>query len=69
MWSIRCASPVAARGRSPTESKHAGRPLGTLRDWDERRVEPGQAARAYLKVIAREPEIVREALKPPPAAV
>ncbi len=40
-------------------------PLGTLRDWEQGRVEPDQAARAYLTVIAREPEIVREALKPP----
>lgn len=38
-------------------------PLGTLRDWEQGRVEPGQAARAYLKVIAREPDTVREALK------
>ena len=40
-------------------------PIGTLRDWEQGRVEPDQAARAYLKVIAREPETVREALKPP----
>jgi putative transcriptional regulator len=40
-------------------------PLGTLRDWEQGRVEPDQAARAYLKVIAREPETVREALKAP----
>ena len=38
-------------------------PLGTLRDWEQGRVEPDQAARAYLKVIAREPDTVREALK------
>jgi putative transcriptional regulator len=38
-------------------------PVGTLRDWEQGRVEPDQAARAYLRVIAREPEIVREALK------
>jgi putative transcriptional regulator len=37
-------------------------PIGTLRDWEQGRVEPDQAARAYLKVIAREPETVREAL-------
>jgi putative transcriptional regulator len=37
--------------------------LGTLRDWEQGRVEPDQAARAYLKVIAREPATVREALK------
>ncbi|MGO9627580.1 MAG: helix-turn-helix domain-containing protein [Xanthobacteraceae bacterium] len=40
-------------------------PIGTLRDWKRGRVEPDQAARAYLKVIAPEPETVREALKPP----
>jgi putative transcriptional regulator len=40
-------------------------PLGTLRDWEQGRVEPDQAARAYLTVIAREPETVRDALKPP----
>lgn len=37
-------------------------PLGTLRDWEQGRVKPDQAARAYLKVIAREPDTVREAL-------
>ena len=40
-------------------------PLGTLRDWEQGRVEPDQAARAYLKVIARAPDKVREALQPP----
>ena len=40
-------------------------PLGTLRDWEQGRVEPDQAARAYLMVIAREPETVCEALKAP----
>jgi len=43
-------------------------PLGTLRDWEQGRVEPDQAARAYLTVIAREPETVRDALKPPRAS-
>src|ERR1051325_4381154 len=38
-------------------------PIGTLRDWEQGRVEPDQAARAYLTVIAREPETVRKALK------
>ena len=42
-------------------------PLGTLRDWEQGRVEPDQAARAYLRVIAREPEIVCKALLTPPA--
>ena len=37
-------------------------PLGTLRDWEQHRREPDQAARAYLEVIAREPEAVMRAL-------
>jgi putative transcriptional regulator len=41
-------------------------PIGTLRDWEQGRAEPDQAARAYLKVIAHEPEIVRKALTPSP---
>jgi putative transcriptional regulator len=38
-------------------------PLGTLRDWEQHRRDPDQAARAYLEVIAREPDAVRRALK------
>ena len=37
-------------------------PIGTLRDWEQGRVEPDQAARSYLMVIARNPKAVREAL-------
>ena len=37
-------------------------PVGTLRDWEQNRSEPDQAARAYLKVIARDPDFVRNAL-------
>jgi putative transcriptional regulator len=37
-------------------------PIGTLRDWEQRRKAPDAAARAYLRVIAREPETVRKAL-------
>jgi putative transcriptional regulator len=40
-------------------------PIGTLRDWEQGRVAPDQAARAYLTVIARDPEAVRKALNPP----
>jgi putative transcriptional regulator len=40
-----------------------GIPIGTLRDWEQGRAEPDQAARSYLKVIAHDPEIVRRALK------
>jgi putative transcriptional regulator len=38
-------------------------PLGTLRDWEQHRSEPDQASRAYLKVIATEPEMVARALE------
>ena len=37
-------------------------PVGTLRDWEQGRAEPDQAARAYLKVIAAAPDVVRKAL-------
>jgi putative transcriptional regulator len=40
-------------------------PIGTLRDWEQGRKEPDAAARAYLHVIASEPEMVRKALVPP----
>jgi putative transcriptional regulator len=40
-----------------------GIPIGTLRDWEQGRVEPDQAARSYLKVIAHDPAAVRKALK------
>jgi putative transcriptional regulator len=36
-------------------------PLGTLRDWEQGRVIPDQAACAYLTVIARDPEAIRKA--------
>lgn len=42
-------------------------PLGTLRDWEQGRTEPDQPARAYLTVIARDPEGVRRALQARPA--
>jgi len=37
-------------------------PIGTLRDWEQGRTEPDQANRAYLKVIAVDPEFVKRAL-------
>jgi putative transcriptional regulator len=48
-----------------TQEEFAARyhiPLGTLRDWEQHRSEPDQAARAFLKVIAKEPDIVARAL-------
>jgi putative transcriptional regulator len=53
-----------------TQEEFAARyhiPLGTLRDWEQGRTEPDQPARAYLIVIARDPEGVRRALEPRPA--
>jgi putative transcriptional regulator len=43
-------------------------PLGTLRDWEQGKTEPDQAARAYLIVIARDPEAVTRALRSGPEA-
>jgi putative transcriptional regulator len=37
-------------------------PIGTLRDWEQARKEPDAATRAYLTVIARDPEGVQRAL-------
>lgn len=37
-------------------------PVGTLRDWEQRRSEPDQAAQAYLKIIAVDAEFVARAL-------
>jgi putative transcriptional regulator len=48
-----------------TQEEFAARyliPLGTLRDWEQGRTEPDQPARAYLKVIASNPEWVSRAL-------
>lgn len=37
-------------------------PLSTLRDWEQGRSEPDQPAKAYLKVIAVDPEGTAKAL-------
>lgn len=43
-------------------------PLGTLRDWEQRRAEPDKTAPTYLRVIAAEPELAaRAAGLPAPA--
>jgi len=39
-------------------------PIGTLRDWEQDRNRPDSAAKAYLRVIASDPEAVRRALSP-----
>jgi putative transcriptional regulator len=43
-----------------------GIPLGTLRDWEQGRTEPDQPARAYIRVIASNPEWVCRALAAEP---
>ncbi len=53
-----------------TQEEFAARykiPLGTLRDWEQGRSEPDQPARAYLTVIAHDPEGVRRALHQGPS--
>ena len=39
-------------------------PLGTLRDWEQGRAEPDQPTRAYLTLIARDPDHVNRTLNP-----
>ena len=41
-------------------------PLGTLRDWEQGKSEPDTCARAYLRVIARNPKAVTDALESVP---
>jgi putative transcriptional regulator len=48
-----------------TQEEFAARyhiPLGTLRDWEQGRCEPDQPTRAYLTIIARDPEGVSRML-------
>lgn len=57
---------VIRRALALTQEEFAARfciPLGTLRDWEQGRSEPDQPARAYLRVIARDPEGVSRALQ------
>ena len=52
-----------------TQEEFAARyriPIGTLRDWEQGRAEPDQPARAYLTVIAHDPEGVWRALEARP---
>jgi len=57
---------VVRRALGLSQEEFSGRfhiPLGTLRDWEQGRVEPDTAARAYLKVIGSNPQAVLDALK------
>ena len=56
---------ILRRALALTQEEFAARyhiPLGTLRDWEQGRCEPDQPARAYLTVIAHDPEGVKRAL-------
>lgn len=58
---------IIRRALGLTQEEFARRfhiPLGTLRDWEQGAAAPDQSARAYLTVIARNPDAVREALAP-----
>src|SRR3974390_697368 len=43
-------------------AKRYGIPLSTLRDWEQYRTDPDQAAQSYIKAIEALPEIIAEAL-------
>ncbi|MEQ1578819.1 MAG: helix-turn-helix domain-containing protein [Hyphomicrobium sp.] len=43
-------------------ARRFGIPIGTLRDWEQHRSKPDQAAESYLKVIAKNPKAVMKAL-------
>lgn len=56
---------IIRRALQPTQEEFSARygiPLGTLRDWEQGRSEPDQPARAYLKVIAADPEHIAKML-------
>lgn len=46
----------------PQFARHFGINLWTLRQWEQRRYAPDEAARTLLAVIAHSPEVVREAV-------
>ena len=48
----------------PAFAKRFGLPVGTIRDWEQGRAMPDQAARVLLRVIEREPEAVQRAVAP-----
>jgi putative transcriptional regulator len=52
-----------------TQEKFAAQfhiPLGTPRDWEQGAKEPDQAARAYLRAIAGDPDAVQRAQRAVP---
>ena len=60
---------IVRRALQLTQEEFAARyhiPLGTLRDWEQGRAEPDQPARAYLTLIASDPDRVNRILNPKP---
>ena len=60
---------IIRRALELTQEEFAARyhiPLGTLRDWEQGRAEPDQPARAYLTLIASDPDRVNRILNPKP---
>ena len=58
---------IIRRALDLTQEEFAARyriPLGTLRDWEQGRAEPDQPTRAYLTLIARDPDRVNRILNP-----
>jgi putative transcriptional regulator len=56
---------IIRRALELTQEEFAARyhiPLGTLRDWEQGRAEPDQPTRAYLTLIARDPDHVNRML-------
>ena len=56
---------IIRRALDLTQEEFAARyhiPLGTLRDWEQGRAEPDQPTRAYLTLIARDPDHVNRTL-------
>lgn len=56
---------VVRRALQLTQEEFAARfhiPLGTLRDWEQGRSDPDQPARAFLTLIARDPDHVSKVL-------
>jgi putative transcriptional regulator len=56
---------IIRRTRELTQEEFSTRyriPLGTLRDWEQGRAEPDQPTRAYLMLIARDPDYVHRTL-------
>lgn len=60
---------IIRRALELTQKEFAARyhiPLGTLRDWEQGRSEPDQTTRAYLTLIAADPDHVNRILNPRP---